>query len=120
LKGLGKQMHDAIQGVIDRMQAAEQALLRDRRLTAEYSATITQSISWGGGGLAFAFVGLAAFAIRQDFAGRERAERALRQAKDELELRVRQRTAELQLAHDSLSQSERRFRGFVSAISNSM
>jgi signal transduction histidine kinase/CheY-like chemotaxis protein/PAS domain-containing protein len=71
-------------------------------------------------GLAIAFVGVAALAIRREFAGRERAERALRKAKDELELRVRQRTAELQLANDALLQSERRFRGFVGATSDAM
>src|SRR5205823_5717199 len=55
----------------------------------------------GGGLLACGLVGLALFAIRRDFAGRTRAERALRDARDQLELRVRQRTAELEKAGET-------------------
>jgi signal transduction histidine kinase/PAS domain-containing protein/ActR/RegA family two-component response regulator len=118
LKGLGKRMHEQIRRVIDDMIRTEQLLLAERQRQARRSTLINQWVTWGGGGLAFAFVGLAAFAIRRDFVGRERAERGLRQAKEELELRVRQRTVELARANESLTESERRFRAFVSATSD--
>jgi signal transduction histidine kinase/CHASE3 domain sensor protein/ActR/RegA family two-component response regulator len=119
-KGLGKRMQDAIRGLMDQMQATEQSLLAAREQRAHRSTVIVESITWGSGGLAFAFVGAAVVAIRRDLVGRERAERGLRQAKDELELRVRQRTAELQDANRSLEESERRFRAFVTATSDSV
>ncbi len=117
-KALGKRMHAQIQAVIDQMQRTEQSLLYDRTHRAHESAVLTQSTAWAGGGLAAVFLLSAAVTIRRDFAGRERAERALRQAKGDLELRVRQRTAELELANFSLSQSERRFRAFVTGTSD--
>jgi signal transduction histidine kinase/CHASE3 domain sensor protein/ActR/RegA family two-component response regulator len=118
LRGLGERMHDQIRAVIDQMQTTEESLLQVRQTRVDRDMPALRSITWGGGLLALAFVGVAGFAIRRDFAGRERAERALRQAKDELELRVKQRTADLQRANDSLTQSERRFRNFVSAVSD--
>jgi signal transduction histidine kinase/CHASE3 domain sensor protein/ActR/RegA family two-component response regulator len=118
LKGLGKRMHDRIRAAIDQMQVTERSLLEQRRVRTERSMAVTKAMTWGGGVLALVFVGVAGLAIRRDFAGRERAERALRQAKDELELRVKQRTADLQLANDSIAQSERRFRAFISATAD--
>jgi len=118
LKGLGKRMHQQIRGLIDEMMLTEQRLLDERQGRAHRGALLTESVTWGGGILAVAIVALAALAIRRDLMGRERAEGGLRQARDELELRVRQRTAELAAANDSLRESERRFRAFVSATSD--
>jgi signal transduction histidine kinase/CHASE3 domain sensor protein/FixJ family two-component response regulator len=118
LKGLGKRMQEQIRGLIDEMILTEQRLLDERQRTTHRSTLLTESVTWGGGVLAVGIVALAALAIRRDLMGRERAERGLRQAKDELELRVRQRTAELACANDSLRESERRFRAFVGATSD--
>jgi PAS domain S-box-containing protein len=94
----GEQYHDRIRRLIAQMEDAETSLLREREQRTRRSSTITKSVIIGGGFLACAFVGLAVFAIRRDFVGRARAERALRDANDRLELRVRQRTAELEKA----------------------
>ena len=59
-------------------------------------------------------------ALRRDFAGRRRAEQALRAANDQLETRVEERTAELVRASDSLLKSEKRFRAFVNATSDAI
>ena len=118
LKGLGKRKHAEIRAAIDEVIESEQQLLGERQARAHRSSLLTQSVTWGGGALGFVFVGVAGFVIRRDLIGRERAERELRRARDELELRVRQRTAELAQANDSLRASERRFRGFVSATSD--
>src|SRR5882762_2145016 len=102
LAGKGKQFHDRIRGLIDQMKGTETSLLQERRRLADRSATTTREVIVGGGFLACGLVGLALWAIRRDFAGRTRADRALRDAKDQLELRVRERTAELELAHVKL------------------
>ena len=95
LTGKGKQFHDGIRGLINQMKGTETSLLQERRRLAERSATTTRAVIVGGGFLACALVGLALWAIRRDFAGRARADRALREAKDQLEVRVQQRTADL-------------------------
>jgi len=100
LKGKGKSFHDQIRHVIDEMKAAEGLLLTERKLRTQRSTVITQAVIVGGGVLAFGFVGLALGAIRRDFAGRRRAEDALREARDQLELRVEQRTAQLALSDE--------------------
>jgi CHASE3 domain sensor protein len=69
-KGLGKRAQTAINSQIGQMQNAERALLRERERRAEHSTGVTQSIMWGGGGLAFAFVGVAGLAIRRSSACR--------------------------------------------------
>jgi PAS domain S-box-containing protein len=117
-KGLGKRMHEQIRDVIDGLRSAEQRLLAQRQQTARQRLDITEGVIWGSSGLAFVFVGAAGLAIRRDFVGRERAERGLRLARDELELRVRQRTAQLAQVNQSLLESERRFRAFVGATSD--
>jgi PAS domain S-box-containing protein len=93
--GKGKRFHDRIRRLIDEMKNAETALLTVREQRAKRSSTVAQGVIVGGGFLGCGLVGLALFAIRRDFAGRALAERALRDAKDQLEVRVQQRTAQL-------------------------
>jgi len=100
LTGKGKGFHDQIRHLIDEMKQAEGLLLKERELRTHNSTVVTQAVIFGGGGLAFGFVGLALGAIRRDFAGRERAEEALREVRDELERRVEQRTEQLALSHE--------------------
>jgi signal transduction histidine kinase len=104
LAGKGKQIHDQLRGLVNEMKDAEESLLKERELRARQSTTIAQVVIIGGGGLAFGFVGLALFAIRRDFAGRRRAEENLLAAKEQLEVRVQDRTAELAQANESLEQ----------------
>ncbi|MGH9641350.1 MAG: CHASE3 domain-containing protein, partial [Terriglobales bacterium] len=97
LTGKGKRFHDQIRGLIDQMKDAATSLLVQRERSAQHSSTLAQAIIVGGSLLALGIVGLALITIRRDAAGRGRAERALREANDELEVRVQQRT--LELAH---------------------
>ena len=101
LTGKGKQFHDRIRRLIDQMKSTETSLLREREQRAKRNSDIAQMIVFGGGLLACGIVALALLAIRRDFAGRTRAERALRDANDQLELRVRLRTAQLELAGET-------------------
>jgi PAS domain S-box-containing protein len=101
LAGKGKRFHDRIHRLVDEMKAAEMTLLNQREQRANRSATVAQGVIIGGGFLGCGLVGLALFAIRRDFAGRARAEGALRDANDQLELRVQQRTAQLAKAGET-------------------
>jgi PAS domain S-box-containing protein len=102
LTGTGKRFHDQIRRVIDEMRTAESGLLVERERLASRSAAIAQSVILGGALLAYALAGLFLFAIRRHFVSREHTERTLRQAKEESELRVRQRTAQLALSHENM------------------
>src|SRR5205814_10430033 len=97
LTGKGKQWHDRIRRLIGQREDAETSLLRQREQLTRRSSTIAQLVIIAGGLLGCGLVAVALWAIHRDFAGRTRAERALRAARDQLELRVRQRTAELAL-----------------------
>src|SRR3981081_4517861 len=98
LTGKGKQFHDRIRRLIGQMEDTETSLLKEREQRTKQSSALAQAVIFGGGVLARGLGSLALWAIRRDFAGRARADRALRDAKDQLELRVRQRTAELEKA----------------------
>jgi signal transduction histidine kinase/ActR/RegA family two-component response regulator len=102
LTGKGKQFHDRIRRLIGQMEDTETSLLKEREQRTKQSSTLAQAVIFGGGFLACGLVSLALWAIRRDFAGRARSDRALRNAKDQLELRVRQRTAELEEAGEKL------------------
>jgi len=95
LTGKGKRFHDQIRGLVEQMKAAETSLLAERENSARRSTSVVQAVIIGGGLLACAIVALALLAIRRDFAGRLHAERALREANDRLEARVRDRTLQL-------------------------
>ena len=101
LTGKGKQIHDQVRRLIAQMEAAETSLLSEREQRTRRSSAVTKGVMICGGLLAFGFAGLAVLAVRRDFAGRAQAERALRDARDQLELRVRQRTAELEKAGEA-------------------
>jgi PAS domain S-box-containing protein len=100
LTGQGKRFHDRLRRLIDQMKGTETSLLQERHRLANRSSTTAQAVIIGGGFFACGIVGLALFAIRRDFAGRTRAERALQDANDQLELRVQQRTAQVALSHE--------------------
>ncbi|MDB6160186.1 MAG: hybrid sensor histidine kinase/response regulator [Gammaproteobacteria bacterium] len=104
LSGKGKRFHDRIRRLIDEMKKAETALLSEREQRANRSSTVAKGVIVGGGFLGCGLVGLALFAIRRDFAGRALAEGALRDAKDQLEVRVQQRTAQLAKAAEENAQ----------------
>jgi PAS domain S-box-containing protein len=101
LTGKGKQFHDRIRQLIAQMQDNERTLLKNREQLTARSSRIARAVIIGGGLLGGGIVALALLVVRRDFAGRVRAERALRQANDRLELRVRQRTAQLEKAGET-------------------
>jgi PAS domain S-box-containing protein len=111
--GNGKQLHNQIRQVVAEMKDAERALVKTRNARAHDSGVVTESILVAGGLLACFLVGLAMFAVRRDFAGREIAEASLRETNDRLEARVDARTAELVQANEALRRGERRSRALI-------
>ena len=109
---------DRIDRLIGRMRTTERGLLAQREVATGQRARLTEAAVAGGGALAFVIATLALLALRRDFAGRRRAEAALRRLNAELENRVTQRTEELARVNASLRASERRFRAFVSTTSD--
>ncbi len=80
----GQRLHDQIRDLVAAMQRAETDLLAQRARRARRSAGFTQLVILLGTLAAFSFVGLALFALRRDFAGRRRAEEALRRSEESL------------------------------------
>jgi len=101
----GKSLHDHIRQLIAEMEATEQGLLREREDRVQTTSTMTRTIIIGGGTLAFVFVATALFVMNREFAIRRRTEAALRAARDQLEARVRERTAELERTNAALRES---------------
>ncbi len=66
-----------VQSIAREMKAIEFKLLDEREHDTRRSARLTQAVILFGSSLALVFVALALFAIRRDFAGRERAEAEL-------------------------------------------
>jgi PAS domain S-box-containing protein len=102
LAGKGRGIHNQIRGLIGEMKSAETSLLKERQQLADRSAAITRAVIVVGGLLGCGLVALALWAIRRDFAGRARAERALLDANDQLEARIQHRTADLALSHERM------------------
>jgi PAS domain S-box-containing protein len=73
----GAAMQARLRNIARDLKTDQFRLLNAREETARRSAQTTQVVIVGGSALALAFVGLALFAIRRDFAGRERAESEL-------------------------------------------
>jgi PAS domain S-box-containing protein len=102
LAGKGREIDDQIRSLIDEMKSAETSLLKERQQLTDRSAAITRAVIVVGGLLGCGLVALALWAIRRDFAGRARAERALLDANDQLEARIQHRTADLALSHERM------------------
>src|SRR5688500_8146511 len=75
----GIALQTRVRAVAGEMTRLERARLFEREKQAARSAQLTQAVIAGGSGLAIVFAVLALFAIRRDFAGRELAERELRE-----------------------------------------
>jgi PAS domain S-box-containing protein len=91
----GRRLYDEFRTEIEKMKAIETSRLRERQARGRQAAVAAEAVSLVAGILAIFVAGSALIAIRRDFAGRARAQETLRRTKDELELRVAERTGEL-------------------------
>jgi len=108
LASRGKAKHDEIREVIAGVKREENRLLRYRDDDSHASADTAVAVIVCGSLLSFVLVVVATFLIDHEIAVRQRAEEALRQACDELEARVRERTAELGAANAALQAEQER------------
>ncbi len=88
----------------DMIQEEEEALAR-RAEQSRHSFLIAQAAQVGGTALTLGILGLAYGLVRRELTARARAETELRQAHDELERRVQERTVELGTANAALRRS---------------
>jgi PAS domain S-box-containing protein len=111
--GRGQQLDERVRGLLEDMEAAEETLLEERQTHARHAGTVARTVIVAGITLAFVFVVVALFVISADFAGSRRARAALQEARDQLETRVQQRTAELAKANEATLDSEARLAGII-------
>ncbi len=105
LAGSGQRTMDAVRWTVAQMMNEETALLGRRSQTSRESGrTVLWTISIANL-LLIGLVLLAARLTQRDLQRRRQTETALRAARDELEVRVRERTAELAEANENLRQS---------------
>jgi CHASE3 domain sensor protein len=91
-----------IQRAADKLTNDEMALLADRDKASFLQAQTTQWTVWSGVSLDFLLLCGVAWVIRDDIAARRRAATVLQEANEQLEIRVRERTAELAKANEGL------------------
>ncbi|MDQ6622920.1 MAG: CHASE3 domain-containing protein, partial [Verrucomicrobiota bacterium] len=120
LSGRGKQEMDEVRAQVEAMVAAEMKLLAMREAQSRTSYTraiVTLALS---SALGLALVGTAYLMSAREVATRHASVEALRRANDELEERVRARTADLAETNQSLQLSNRELEQFASVASHDL
>ena len=106
--GPGKQLHDRIRQAVAEMEAAEEALLAKREGIEQRAAVVAKIEIVGGSALAVFIVAVALWMIGEAFTASHSAETALEESRDQLEIRINERTSELRT-------SEQRMAGIISS-----
>jgi PAS domain S-box-containing protein len=112
----GMRTDNEIRQIVRLMEEREDRLLVQREQTALRTSLYSRSIILLGSVLAFGFVGVALFLIARDFAGTRQANAALREAKEHLEQRVHERTADLEQTNEQLTQSREKYAVTLASI----
>lgn len=116
LRGDGWRTDQAIREELLEMEARENKLLLERERRADWTSVVTRGVIVLGGLLAFSFVSVALLLISKDIAGSRRASSALLEAKENLEQRVSERTADLEAANADLRMSREKFAVTLTSI----
>ena len=98
-----KATHSAVESQLERGERVEQFVNRFRHKDGSWRTFSWRSVPRGN----------LMYASARDVTDSVRAELELREAKEQLELRVAERTRELEESHAALSHSERRFRALI-------
>jgi PAS domain S-box-containing protein len=104
--GRGGAIRDSIRAMVSDMENLENGYITERQFRAQRSTDTARAFIIAASALAVGFFVLGLFLIGQDFSGARRAEAELRELTAQLEIRVKDRTAELILANASLKASE--------------
>lgn len=102
LTGRGEQLLESLRTSIREMKDAEQNLLRQREDHTAAAAFRMKTLIVFGGLVALALMIIAMVRIQRELTARRRAEEALQRSHDELEMRVRARTADLADVNEQL------------------
>jgi PAS domain S-box-containing protein len=105
----GMRTGNAVRQICRLMEDREDRLLVQREQAALKTSQSSRGIIVLGSILAFGFVGVALYLIARDFAGTRLATAALREAKEHLEQRVQERTADLEQTNEQLTQSREQY-----------
>jgi PAS domain S-box-containing protein len=108
--GQGKLIHDSIREILALMERTEDGLMEDRMTQAKRDALFTRGVIIVGNALAFSVVLVALFIIGSDFSRSRKAEAELIEARDQLEARVVERTAQFERINTQLVEGEARYR----------
>ncbi|MEH2396425.1 CHASE3 domain-containing protein [Nostoc sp.] len=98
----GQQVMEDIRMLTIAMENEENQLLKKRSTEADASARQTTVLTIFGSILASVIVGLAAMITNQELVKRQRMEKSLQKARNELEIEVKKRTAELVNTNEEL------------------
>jgi len=120
LSGEGKRRMDRIREIVKTMKVEEDRLLiqRGEEVKTSYATAIATLLATGGLGLGLVILSYL-LAVRE-VQTRQRSFDALSQANNELEARVRERTATLGETNDSLRRSNRELEQFASVASHDL
>jgi PAS domain S-box-containing protein len=113
VSGRGKRLHDQIRAIVAQMEKAETDLLAELAERVRRDAFNTKAVILVGSALAFGVTVAALFIIGHDFTRSRRAAIELSATRDQLEERVRERTARLSEINEALKASESRHRDLV-------
>jgi signal transduction histidine kinase len=111
---------DGIRALGDDLKREEEDLLARRAGQSGQSFVLAQAAQVGGAALSLGLLGLAYGLVRRELTARARAEAGLVQARDELERRVTERTAELGAANEALRRSNQELEQFASVASHDL
>ena len=92
-----------VRRVTDKLEMEQMALLASRDTAAYLQAQTTRWTVWTGVALNFLLLGFTAWLVVDDIAARRRAAVIMQQANEQLETKVRERTAELTSANAALT-----------------
>lgn len=106
---------DSIRATIGRMMTEEDRLLELRGRHEQAQADRNRIIIYSSLGVQMALLGFIFIIVNRDVAGRRKAEQVLLEAKEELETRVGERTADLLRASELARASEARVSGIVNS-----
>jgi len=118
--GRGKLVHDSIRELTAKMERVEDEFLDDRTARLNKDVIVTKAVIMIGSALTFSVVLVALFVIGGDFSRSRKTEAELREARDELEARVAERTEQLAKINETLKTSEARYRDFVQLSPHAM
>lgn len=116
----GKRRMDAVTAILDEIGNDERSLLNFRLEQSARSTTqllVTLALSFLG---TLALIGLVYYLALRDISARRLNEERLRQARDELEDRVRERTEELTVLNVELERSNRELQDFAFVASHDL